>query len=103
MAQDQFANPEQDAAHAIETGDYALLGVARFAVFVPGIEGDYETLRTKYKIRTIKGTSDIIIKNDPNSYNVRAENYARRYNRYVFNELGCDVHQPMEKCKHFPR
>ncbi|MGH6889713.1 MAG: hypothetical protein ACREHF_11045 [Rhizomicrobium sp.] len=99
----RFAHPQRDAARAIANGDFSLRGVYRIAIYVPGIQGDYEVLRKKFRIVPIAGTSDVIIKNDPNSFNNRAKRYAAEYNKRIFAALGCSVTAPMDKCTHYPR
>lgn len=101
MNGDQFAHPERDASTAIAKGDLSLRGVYGFAPFVPGIEGDYEILRKKYRIVLIPGTSDMKVA-DPKAFNNVARNYALRYNKQVFSELGCNAAAPMEKCTRYP-
>lgn len=96
----QFGNPEEDASQAIAHGDPSLRGMTRFAVFVPGIDGDYELLRTKYRIKIIEGTAGVII-DDPTSYEAKAERYAFAYNRHIFSRLGCDFKRPMDRCKNY--
>jgi hypothetical protein len=95
-----FASPEEDASQAIAQGDLSLRGVIRFVVFVPGIDADYESLRAKYRIKIIEGTSGVIV-NDPTSYDARAERYAFAYNRYIFGQLGCNFERPMDRCKNY--
>jgi hypothetical protein len=101
MDRDQFASPENDALSALERRDYSLLGVYRFSIYVPGVGSDYGTLITKFKIRMIQGTSDIIIENDGNSFNKRAEAYASSYNRAILAKLGCDINNPMLPCSNY--
>ncbi len=93
-----LGDPLQDAEMAIASQDYHLVGVQRFVVVVPGINADYEVLRMRFRIVVIEGTSDIIIENDPQSFNEQAERYAEKYNRRIFAELGCDVQKPMTPC-----
>ena len=92
-------NPERDAARALENNDVSLLGVVRFAIFVPGVDGDYEILRTKYKIKVIPGTSDV---SPGQTYNKIAERYAFAYNRYILKKLGCSFKTPMTNCRVHP-
>jgi hypothetical protein len=95
----EFDNPERDAARALEVRDRSLLGVTRFAIFVPGVDGDYELLRTKYIIKIIPRTSDV---NVGGSYNKIAEQYALTYNRHILKKLGCSSKKPMNKCTAYP-
>ena len=95
---DQFGDPIKEAEMAIAQRDYHLVGVLRVVVVVPGINADYEELRTRFRIETIEGTSDVIIVNESNSFNEQAERYADAYNRRMFAELGCDMKEPMKPC-----
>jgi hypothetical protein len=99
----QFAYPERDASHAIAHGDLSLRGVLGFAIFVPGIQGDYEVLRKKYQIEVIAGTSDTFVSGNPTSFGNQARSYASRYNSQIFLELGCKTTAPMDKCARYPR
>jgi hypothetical protein len=96
-----FNNPERDANMAMASADFSLRGVYGFTAVVPGIQGDYLMLRTKFRIIMIENTSDII-DDDPQSYNNLAERYASTYNRFVFSRLGCDPEHPLAKCKSYP-
>ena len=98
---DQFANPQGEASRAVAKGDFSLKAINRFTVVVPGVDADYELLRTKFRISVIQGTSDVIVKNDPNSFNNRAEAYAIKYNRYLFAQLGCNPAKPLEPCEKY--
>jgi|ERR1700694_2618730 len=102
MAHHRFDHPEKDAALAMAAGDLSLRGVNRFATIVPGISGDYTKLTTKYTVITIENTTDVVIVNDPKSYNNMAERYAFAYNRYIFDRLGCDYRSPLDKCTNYP-
>ncbi|HEY6517312.1 MAG TPA: hypothetical protein VIY50_14310 [Steroidobacteraceae bacterium] len=87
-----------DADAAIKRADYHLVGIHRFAVVVPGVNADYELLRTKFDILVIQGTSDVI-EEQPDSFNKRAEIYAIAYNKRMFAALGCNLVKPMDPCK----
>jgi hypothetical protein len=98
----QFATPEVDAENAIKRGSYSLMAIRRFAVVVPGVNAEYEVLRSKFRITIVPGTSDIIDK-DEDSFGRRVKAYAARYNRYVLVRLGCSAEKPMATCtNHVP-
>jgi hypothetical protein len=95
----KFDDPEGDAKEAVRIGNFSLRGVYRYVIIVPGINGDYEIMRMKYKIVAIEGSSDATI---DSKYDVAAERYASMYNRYMFYRLGCDYNRPMDKCANYP-
>jgi hypothetical protein len=94
-----LGDPVIDADSAIKRSDYHLVGVQRFVVVVPGVNAYYELLSTRFEISIIDGTSDVFVRNQPNSFNTRTELYAVEYNKRVFSALGCDLVKPMDPCK----
>ena len=90
-----------DADREVKHKDIYLLAVQRFAVYVPGVDADYEVLRKKYSIHVIPGTSDESVINDPDSFNKKAEKYAEAFNVRVLLLLGCNSSRPMDKCKYY--
>jgi hypothetical protein len=70
------ANPEQDCRRAIGRHDLRFVGVAGYALDVPGV-ADYQTRYWKTNgVKVIARTSDI----GDLAFNKAARKYARRYN-----------------------
>ena len=97
---EEFAEPEKDADRTAEVRNFSLRGAYGIAIDIPGINGDYYILSAKFAIAVIEGTSDVI-SDYRNDYNNVARRYAFRFNRRMFQILGCDFDRPMEPCKNY--
>ena len=74
------ADPVADADRALSAGDTRLLGLAGFALEVPGAsEGD----RKRLGVREIRGTVDLFHSDEHLQLQKMARVYAERYNRRV--------------------
>jgi hypothetical protein len=77
------ANPEQDCTRAIGRHDFRFVGVAGYALDVPGVP-DYQTRYWKTNgVKVIRGTSDV----GDLGFNESARKYARRYNAHLLKYL----------------
>jgi len=77
------ANPEQDCIRATGRHDLRFVGVAGFALDVPGVP-DYQIRYRKVNgVKIITGTSDA----GDRVFNDAARNYARRYNAQLLKYL----------------
>jgi hypothetical protein len=77
------ANPEQDCTRAISRRDLRFVGVAGYALDVPGVS-DYQTRYWKTNgVKVIRGTSDV----GDRAFNHSAREYARRYNAQLLKYL----------------
>ena len=77
------ANPEKDCMRAIGKNDLRFIGVAGYALIVPGV-ADYHSRYWKTNgVKVIAGTSDV--GNRP--FNDAASKYALRYNKQLLNYL----------------
>ena|SRR5436190_24140689 len=77
------ANPEQDCIRATGRHDLRFVGVAGFALDVPGVP-DYQIRYRKVNgVKIITGTSDA----GDRVFNDAARNYARRYNAKLLKYL----------------
>jgi hypothetical protein len=77
------ANPEKDCERAIARKDFRFVGVAGFALDVPGV-ADYQTRYWKSNgVKVIAGTSDV----GQRDFNEAARVYARRYNAALLKYL----------------
>jgi hypothetical protein len=75
--------------------DRHLLGARGYTEFVPGVDVDAAILNTKFEIRVLPETSDMLDGVD------RSKSYAAAYNRAVLAALGCDPVNPMKPCTKF--
>jgi len=82
--ENKFENPEQDAAKAAAMGDFSIRAVYAYAIDVPGINGDYEILRRKYKISIMECTPKL-----------------RHGNKGQFSEGESDVHRQTTQTTYF--
>jgi hypothetical protein len=79
----ETASPEQDCTHAIARHDLRFIGVAGYALDVPGV-ADYQTRYWKTNgVKVITGTSDV----GDLAFNEAARKYARRYNAHLLKYL----------------
>jgi len=78
-----------DAAMAAEQGDYHLLGVQSYALYVPGLEREHDWLRyaRRYGVRSIAGTREVFKNQLEWDYQQSAAEYATAYNRVVLKML----------------
>jgi hypothetical protein len=77
------ANPERDCQRAIARNDFRFVGVAGYALDVPGVP-DYQTRYWKSNgVKVIAGTSDV----GQRDFNEAARAYARRYNAALLKYL----------------
>jgi hypothetical protein len=75
LPQPDRANPERDCQRAIARNDFRFVGVAGYALDVPGVP-DYQTRYWKSNgVKVIAGTSDV----GQRDFNEAARAYARRY------------------------
>ena len=79
----ETANPEQDCTHAIARHDLRFVGVAGYALDVPGV-ADYQARYWKTNgVKIIARTSDV----GDRAFNEAARKYARRYNAQLLKYL----------------
>jgi hypothetical protein len=79
----ETANPEQDCTHAIVRHDLRFVGVAGYALYVPGV-ADYQARYWKTNgVKIIARTSDL----GNRAFNEAARKYARRYNAQLLKYL----------------
>jgi hypothetical protein len=77
------ANPEEDCRRAIARHDLRFVGVAGYALDVPGV-ADYQTRYWKTNgVKVIARTSDV----GDLEFNEAARKYARRYNEQLLKHL----------------
>ena len=76
----RIADPVADADRAVSAGDTRLLGLAGFALEVPGAS---ERDRRRLGVREIQGTSDFFDSVEHRQLQEIARGYAERYNRRV--------------------
>jgi hypothetical protein len=77
------ANPEEDCRRAIARHDLRFVGVAGYALDVPGV-ADYETRYWKTPgVKVIARTSDV----GDLAFNEAARKYARRYNAQLLKHI----------------
>jgi|SRR5438876_2681628 len=74
------ADPVADADRAVSAGDTRLLGLAGFALEVPGAS---ERDRRQLGVREIRGTTDVFDSVEHLQLQELARGYAERYNRRV--------------------
>jgi len=91
MNVEQVANLKVDAAEtdaraAIARGDQRLLAVYGITVEVPGVDTSVATLRQRYGLRILEGTSDAIKGPQDRLLNENARKYAKKYNRIIISE-----------------
>ena len=77
------ANAEQDCKRAIAHRDLRFVGVAGYALDVPGVPNYHERYWKTNGVKVIEGTSDV--GNRP--FNDAARTYARRYNEELLKYL----------------
>jgi hypothetical protein len=83
LAHPERANPEKDCQRAIARHDLRFVGVAGYALDVPGV-ADYQTRYWKSNgVKVITGTSDI----GEREFNDAARAYASRYNAALLKYL----------------
>lgn len=79
----ETANPEQDCMHAIARRDLRFIGVAGYALDVPGV-ADYQARYWKTNgVNIIARASDV----GDRAFNEAARKYARRYNTQLLKYL----------------
>jgi hypothetical protein len=79
----ESANAEQDCSRAIAHRDFRFVGVAGYALDVPGVP-DYQTRYWKTNgVKVMTGTSDV----GDLTFNEPARKYARRYNARLLKYL----------------
>jgi hypothetical protein len=83
IAHPEKANPERDCEKAIRNGDVRFVGVAGYALDVPGVTEYYPRYWKKNGVKVIAGTSDV--GNRP--FNRAARVYAERYNAALLKHL----------------
>ena len=77
------ADPEHDCTQAISRYDLRFVGVAGYALDVPGVP-DYETRYWKTNgVKVMRGTGDV----GDRVFNESARKYARRYNLHLLKYL----------------
>jgi len=76
----RIADPVADAGRAVSAGDTRLLGLAGFALEVPGAS---ERDRRRLGVREIQGTSDFFDNVEHLQLQEIARGYAERYNRRI--------------------
>jgi hypothetical protein len=79
---------ETDARSALSRGDRRLLAVYGYTVEVPGVDKPVATLRQKFGLRMLEGTSDAIKSPQDKIMNANARQYATKYNQIVIAEGG---------------
>jgi len=83
LADPERANPEKDFRRAIARHDFRFVGVAGFALDVPGVP-DYQTRSWKTNgVKVIAGTSDV----GHRDFNAAARVYATRHNAALLKYL----------------
>jgi hypothetical protein len=79
----QRADPAQDCRSAIAHHDLRFVGVAGFALDVPGVPDYFDRYWKSNGVKVIAGTSDA----SNHAFNVSARTYARRYNEQLLKHL----------------
>lgn len=83
-------DPLDAAQRAFNHDDWQLMALPAITIVIPGVAGDQtylENVKKKFGLRYTKGTAsgDVL--------------YAETYNHKILDLRGCDVHDPMARCK----
>ncbi len=79
--------PEKDINKNIKNNDLRFICVCGYACYTPGVEQNDLSLTTKYGIRCLDGTSDMI-ENDEHAQLIKdARKYAEHYNALLLKEI----------------
>lgn len=82
----EAADPIIDAKRVVKRKDFTLLGVNGYTWTIPGVaEADKFAYRDKYGMKTIEGTSDMIMGSEHERLIELATKYAKTYNEYLLN------------------
>jgi hypothetical protein len=83
IADPERADPEKDCGHAIRSGDLRFVGVAGFALSVPGVDDYHPRFWKTNGVKVIAGTGDV----GNRRFNEQAITYAARYNATLLKYL----------------
>jgi hypothetical protein len=84
------ANPENDCEHALRNNDVRFVGVAGYALHVPGADDYYPRYWKTNGVKVIAGTSDV----GQRPFNRAAQIYAERYNAALLRKLAKRARKP---------
>jgi hypothetical protein len=76
-------NAITDAQKAMAVRDFRLLAVRGYTIEVPGVDKPLSSIKADFGIRIIEGTSDYMPRPEDQSLNIKAREYAYRYNRTI--------------------
>ena len=82
-------NAVKDAKSALSEGDCRIYSVGGVIDFGRVLDHDELNIANQYKIIEIEGTGDIPYDREYNMLNIRAANYAKKYNETIINMGKC--------------
>ena len=86
----ESGDPVADATQAFNHGDERLVDFASISLVIPGVKGDQiylEKVKTKFGARHLNGGSSA------------SEAYGAAYNQTILTLKGCQLDDPMGRCK----
>ena len=86
----ESGNAVTDARQAFNYGDERLLALPSIGIIIPGVGGDQvylSKIQAKFGVRYLNGT------------NTDSETYGATYNQTLLSLKGCQLDDPMARCK----
>jgi len=83
-------DPLDAAQRAFDHNEWQLMALPSITIVIPGVSGDQtylENVKLKFGLRATQGTTSADVQ------------YAETYNHKMLELRGCDLHDPMARCK----